>query len=159
MSTTDLTVRLQVRDVEPEDLPALGWSGGPAHLRVLAETWQRAQIEEVALLGLEAPNGRLVAVGGVDLTSTPGVGGLWMLAVRPSWQSLGVGTLLIGALEGAAAGRGLAEVELSVEDDNPDATRLYRRLGYAPVGRREDTWPLDDGSLHRTVTTVLRRPL
>lgn len=154
-----LPVRLTVRDLEPEDLPGLSWSGGPAHLRVVAESWQRTLSEEVVLLCVEAGNGQLVACGGLDLVKEPQAGELWMLSVHEAWQSLGVGTLLIGALEQEAAVRGHRRVQLSVEDDNPRAAALYRRLGYRPAGRREESWPLDDGTLHRTTTTVLRRQL
>ncbi len=157
--TRTLTLRLTVRDVEPEDLPALDWSGGPAHLRVVAESWQRTLADEVVLLCVEAPSGQLVGLGGLDLVKAVGAGELWMLSVHEAWQSLGVGTFLVEALEQAAAARGLRRVQLSVEDDNPRAAALYARLGYRPVGRREESWPLDDGSQHVTTTTVLARDL
>ncbi|WP_114559064.1 GNAT family N-acetyltransferase [Desertihabitans aurantiacus] len=154
-----LTVALTVRALEPEDLPDLHWSGGSAHLRALAEAWQRTLEGEVGLLCLQASNGRLVAVGAVDLVKEPDTGELWMLSVHEAWQSLGVGTLLVEALEDVARRAGRTAVQLTVEDDNPRARALYERLGYTAVGRRAESWPLDDGSTYRTMTTVLRRPL
>lgn len=147
------------RDLEPDDLTELSWSGGPAHLRVLAESWQRSLDGEVAVLVGELRSGALIASGGVRLTAVPGIGELWMLAVHPFWQSLGVGTALIEALEGRAAAAGHRQVQLGVELDNPDAERLYRRLGYRPCGRRPESWPLDDGSTYHTEVRLLRRPL
>lgn len=157
--TVPLSLELTVRDVEPEDLPALDWSGGPAHIRALAAAWQRTLEDEVVLLGLQAANGRLVAVGAVDLVKETGTGELWMLSVHEAWQSLGVGSRLIAALEDATRDHGHTDVQLSVEDDNPRAAALYARLGYRAVGRRVESWPLDDGSLWTTTTTVLRRAL
>ncbi|SDE69831.1 Ribosomal protein S18 acetylase RimI [Auraticoccus monumenti] len=154
-----LPVALAVRDVEPEDLPGLQWSGGSAHLRAVAESWQRSLEGEVVLVCVEASNGQLVGLGGLDLSKDPVAGELWMLAVHEAWQSLGVGTRLVRALEQAAAQHGRTSVQLSVEDDNPGAAALYERLGYREVGRRRESWPLDDGTTFTTTTTLLRREL
>ena len=42
----------------------------------------------------------------------------------------GVGTQLMAALEAHARAAGLRAVELEVVDTNPDARRLYERLGF-----------------------------
>lgn len=156
-----LTVTLTIRAVEPEDLPALAWSGGSAHLRALAEAWQRTQTDppEVAMRTIALPTGHLIAVGALDLARQADTGVLWMLSVDELWQSLGVGTLLISALETAALEHGRSIAALGVELDNPRAEQLYRRLGYEPVGTREESWPLDDGTIHHTTVRVLRRRL
>ncbi len=154
-----LEVPLRFRDLEPEDLPDLEWSGGPAHLQVLAQAWEESAIGDVAVLVGEIGNGHLIACGGVRLTRYPDVAELWMLSVAGSWQGLGVGSALIGALEDAASRRGHDQVQLSVELDNPDADRLYRRLGYRPHGTRTESWPVDGGEVFVTTTSVLRKSL
>ena len=162
-----IEVTLRFRDLEPEDIPELGWSGGPAHLREIAQAWEDGVAGDVGVLVGEVSTGRLIACGGVRLTRYPDVAELWMLSVAESWQGLGVGSALIAALEDVAAERGHTRVQLSVEFDNPDADRLYRRLGYRPHGTRMESWPVDgcDGNGLRggeefvTTTQVLRKQL
>lgn len=154
-----IEVSLRFRDLEPEDLPDLEWSGGPAHLLELAQAWEDSVAGEVAVLVGEIGNGHLIACGGVRLTRYPDTAELWILSVTDSWQGLGVGSALIGALEDVAAGRGQDHAQLSVELDNPDAERLYRRLGYRTYGTRVESWPVDGGGEFVTTTRVLRKSL
>lgn len=151
----ELTVQLRVLDVEAEDIPDLDWSGGAAHLRALGRAWQDAVAGEVALLMVVTEPGATIACGAVRFET----GVLWMLAVRDGWRSLGVGTALIRALESRLAAHGVRTAELWVEHDNPDARRLYERLGYRAAGERTDSWETDDGGVWTTPVTVLRRPL
>jgi mycothiol synthase len=60
------------------------------------------------------------------------VGFVDVLAVRPDRQGAGIGTaLLLGAFTRFAEA-GLREAQLGVASTNPDATRLYERLGMSP---------------------------
>ena len=52
------------------------------------------------------------------------------LEVAPAYQNRGIGTALIDAIERHAAGLGYFQLGLGVGVDNPDARRLYERLGY-----------------------------
>ncbi len=52
------------------------------------------------------------------------------IAVAAAARGLGVGTQLMSALDAHARAVGLRAVELEVVDTNPDAQRLYERLGY-----------------------------
>lgn len=154
-----LELALIVRDVGPEDLVDLDWSGGPAHLDALANALQRSYNDEAALTMIIAPNGSSIAVGGVDFTRRPGGGELWMLSVRGGWQSLGVGRLLIAALEDRVRDRGLPRATLSVEHDNPRAEALYRRLGYVRTGTELDGWPIGTGRSYVTVCFTMAKQL
>lgn len=147
------------RDLEPDDLGDLDWSGGDAHLRHVAGALGRAYAGDVVLLVGILPNARLVAMGGVDLAKHAGVGVLWMLAVHEALQSLGIGTALIGALERRARDAGCATGRISVEHDNPRALALYRRLGYAAVGTEVESWSVTGNRTYVTVSTVLERAL
>lgn len=155
----------EVRDAEPQDLVELDWSGGAEHIEALARAVQRGYADETAVLLITvgswsaAESARSVAVGVVDLSKRPGAGELTMLSVRESWQSLGLGTILITALEERVRAHGLARAVLAVEHDNPRAAALYQRLGYRQVGSELDGWPVGENRSYATVSFVLERNL
>jgi GNAT superfamily N-acetyltransferase len=72
------------------------------------------------------------------------------LEVAPAWQNRGLGTALIRAAEWHATDLGYRQICLGVGVDNPDARRLYARLGYAEWdhGLVDVTWdePGPDGA-------------
>ena len=55
------------------------------------------------------------------------------LQVHPNWQSRGIGSAVIKDLQGESASTGVP-LELDVAKTNPDAERLYVRLGFRRVG-------------------------
>ncbi|HYP44903.1 MAG TPA: GNAT family N-acetyltransferase [Propionibacteriaceae bacterium] len=154
-----MQLNLTVRDLEPDDLAELDWSGGPEHLRALADAWQRSLLDETAVLVVVLDSGRVVACGAVDYTRRPEVGFLWMVVVHETLQGVGIGSTLITALEARVAERGLSRVQLRVEYDNPRAAALYRRLGYREVGSTVDSWAVAGGRTYVTVSAVLQRDL
>ena len=154
-----MTIDVAFRNQEPSDLSDLDWSGGAEHLTAIAEVLPLMVADEADYLVGELPNGRLVAAGGADLRPTADAGLLWQLAVHPLLQGLGIGTALVTALEQRLRARGYAEARLTVEHDNPDAARLYRRLGYLECGSSVESWPVAGGRRYVTVTTVLCKPL
>jgi ribosomal protein S18 acetylase RimI-like enzyme len=154
-----MCLALEIRELMPEDLSDLDWSGGPAHVAaVAAQVASTYQGHRVLLVGA-LPNARLVALGGVDLVRTPGTGWLWMLSVHEIFQGLGVGTMLVGALEARAVEAGCTRAAISVEHDNPRAARLYRRLGYREVGTELESWPGGGNRTYVTVCAVLEKQL
>ena len=155
----DVAIEVVFRNLEPSDLSDLDWSGGVEHLTAIAEVLPLMVADEVDYLVGELPNGRLVAAGGADLRLSSEAGMLWQLAVHPLLQGLGIGTALVAALEARLRARGRTEARLSVEHDNPDAARLYRRLGYQECGSAVESWPVAGGRRYVTVTTVLRKEL
>jgi len=58
------------------------------------------------------------------------------LAVRPGLRGQGIGTHLLQAVFAFAREKGFASVWLEVVNTNPDARRLYERMGFVPVKRR-----------------------
>ncbi|MGJ6979928.1 GNAT family N-acetyltransferase [Aestuariimicrobium soli] len=157
--TFSISVPVTFRDLQADDISPdrLGWSGGPAHLVAIREALERAWLGEVDLLVGELPTGQLIACGALNHGKQPSE--LWMLSVDARWQSLGVGTALIGALEGRARERGLDRVGLGVEWDNPRAHALYRRLGYVDQGVELDGWPQDDGTQYVTLCATMTKML
>ena len=58
------------------------------------------------------------------------------LVVAPGWEGRGVGSRLMQAAEGWAAGRGLAFITLDTGADNGPARGLYTSLGFIPEAVR-----------------------
>lgn len=143
-----MKLRLRFRDLEAPDLADLDWSGGPEHLRAVADALTAAYAGDVSLLVGTLANGRLVAMGGVDFRTDPASGRLWMLAVDERFQGLRIGTRLIGQLEDRIIVEGRSQARLSVELDNPRAAALYRRLGYTETGPALDRWPVAGGHIY-----------
>src|SRR5262249_19319520 len=77
----------------------------------------------------------------------PGVPVLNHLEVTERWQRRGIGTALVHACEDAARERGFEVLLLGVGLDNPDAKRLYERLGYRDWGNGSivTRWTEPDG--------------
>jgi len=159
----DIVVPLTIRDLTPADLPSCAWSGSAAHLIAMASALDRAERGEVEYLCACPPSGLPVALCGIDYARSPGAGTLWQLAVHGALQSLGIGTLIIGAAEQRIRARGLDRAELAVEDSNPRARALYERLGYAEYGRETQGWneQTEEGHFvwYETLCSLMRKEL
>lgn len=119
------------------------------HAVCFAEPWSVRSIAEVLVMpGTSA----LIAVDGGRLQpslTAPGPAGLviWRrlfdeaeiltLAVLPPWRAQGVGGRLLGAAMADSAAQGAATMFLEVAADNVAAQALYRRHGFALLGRRK----------------------
>ncbi len=73
----------------------------------------------------------------------PGVDELHLLniTVAPAWQGRGFGQSLLGAVRQHARRLQLPRLLLEVRHGNLRAQALYRRLGFAPIGRRVGYYP------------------
>lgn len=80
---------------------------------------------------------------------------LLLLAVRREAQGKGIGTLLLERFGRLSRLRGAARLHLEVRDGNP-AINLYKRAGYALVGRRRDYYNGPEGRRYDALT--LARP-
>ena len=58
---------------------------------------------------------------------------IYRLTVEPDFQSRGIGTALIAAMESEARARGCSHFGLGVAYENPRAHQLYLRLGYSEI--------------------------
>ncbi|GAB3927837.1 hypothetical protein GCM10011575_10900 [Microlunatus endophyticus] len=74
-----------------------------------------------------------IAVGRARLVTTTGRIEIAGLQVLPVHQNAGIGTAVISQVIDTATGAGIPIV-LDVEPDNPDARRLYERVGFRPSG-------------------------
>jgi ribosomal protein S18 acetylase RimI-like enzyme len=154
-----MDLRLGFRDLEATDLSDLNWSGGPDHIRAVAAALEASYAGDVVLLVGFLPNDRLIAMGGVDFRTSDEAGNIWMLAVHERFQSLGVGTELIRALQQKIIDHGRPMARMLVEHDNPRARALYQRLGYSEAGAALDSWPIAGAKTYVTACTIMERTL
>ena len=80
----------------------------------------------------------LATVSGADVAFIAGAAGGWIvqLGVVPAARGQGLGAYLTGEAVGRMRSAGESTVTLNVNANNPHAAALYRRLGFAPAGRR-----------------------
>jgi ribosomal protein S18 acetylase RimI-like enzyme len=158
-----MSLDVTIRDMQSSDVPAMGWSGSPRHVKQLGDQLARARAGAVDYVVACLPSGRVVGKGGVDYEAVPGAGTLWQFAVLAPLQSCGIGSALILQCERRIRDRGLHRAEIDVENDNPRAQALYERLGYVAYGSKVSSWDdeLADGTVTRIETTcvLLRKDL
>ncbi len=95
--------------------------------------------------------GYFIAMPGVDELH------LLNLTVAPELQGRGHGSALLDAVRAHGRIRGLAALWLEVRESNERARALYRRRGFAEVGRRRGYYPAAGG--RREDAIVMRLPL
>ncbi len=160
---TQVVIPLTIRDMTPGDLASCAWLGPATHLASVASALERARDGEMDYLAVCPPSGLPVAIGGANYPKNPSAGTLRQLAVLPALQSCGIRTMLIEALEQRIRARGLHQAELAVEETNPRASALYKRLGYVTYSREPRSWDQEGpaGSITRyeTVCTLMRKNL
>jgi ribosomal protein S18 acetylase RimI-like enzyme len=80
-------------------------------------------------------------IGRVRVTRTAGCIELSGVQLRPGFQPYGICTAIIEDLKAQAAAAGTS-LDLDVEKDNPDARRLYDRLGFIQLGETDQEFKL-----------------
>lgn len=123
-------------------------------------------VERAAEGGSARPGaGRMDDAGGAGGGELLGYAGLWFgdgagdadlltVATLPSARRRGIATVMIAHLLRRARQAGCAAVLLEVRVSNAGAQALYRRLGFAPVGRRRRYYlaPVEDALVMRADT-------
>lgn len=66
------------------------------------------------------------------------------MGIERAHRGLGLGPCLLDTAIAWARAEGLAWIELGVFAQNPRAARLYRRFGFAEIGRIPDRFRIDD---------------
>lgn len=143
---------LIIRPVTSADLPALEWDGEfVRYRRMYAGLYPQTQSGQACMWLIESQQGELIGQAFVMLKSsdTDSADGdqrayLFAFRVKPAWRNQGVGTQLMNFIETDLKRRGFAFVTLNVARDNPDARRLYERLGYRVIGTRPGVWSYRD---------------
>lgn len=88
-----------------------------------------------AIYGLLGALWRAAALALLERPLEPGVLLMDGIAVARNARGMGIGTMLLDAVEAEARRRGLGSVRLDVVDTNPKARALYARRGYLVSGQ------------------------
>lgn len=125
------------------------------------EAWSRRQVEDaLALPGThyllagadgEAPAAGAPAVGFALSRAVLDEEELLLLAVTPGCRGRGLGSRLLQRFADAASGRGVRRLFLEMREGN-GAESLYRRHGFASIGRRRHYYRRGSGAPRDAIT-------
>src|SRR5579859_1449295 len=147
-----LTLRLSVifRLAERRDLQKLEWNGEYTHFRrVFQETFEEQRSGHRLML-LADVNDYPVGQVFIQLDSpdnfwhTGRRGYLYSLRVIEPLRGHGIGTALIREAERLLMQDGYHTTSIAAAKDNPDARRLYQRLGYTIAYEDDGRWQYVD---------------
>lgn len=149
---------LVIRQVTKADLPALEWDGKyQKYRRMFANLYHNTRSGRALMWVVETQQGEIVGQAFVMLKSSEhdaadGVNRAYVFAfrVKRAWRNRGIGAFLMGHVEEDLHQRGFNYVTLNVAKENPDAKRLYKRLGYKVIGSQPGIWSFKDhqGKIH-----------
>jgi ribosomal protein S18 acetylase RimI-like enzyme len=149
------TCKLQqvfIRTAARSDLPAMEWDGELKHFRRLfADAYERVEKGDAGIWIAELPDAGLIGQlflslrsGRPELSDGVNRGYIYGVRVRPEYRNCGIGTQLMLAVETDLIQRGFSYATLNVGRDNPNAQRLYERLGYCVVASESGRWSYED---------------
>lgn len=155
-----------IRPVTEADLLALEWEGAyKKYRRMYANLFRNTRTGVTLMWLIESPEKEVIGQAFVmlrsgELDAADGIRRAYLFAfrVRPAWRNRGIGTLLMNYIENDLRERGFRFVTLNVAKENPDARRLYERLGYKVTGSKPGVWSYrdDEGNLQRVVEPAWR---
>lgn len=132
LDSFDISWPVVIRHAVEADVPRLEWFGLMTPFRTfLAADFGRAQAGELIYLVAEVNDFPIGQVE-IDLTrfAEERCGYILALRVLPTHQGQGIGSRLMRTAETLLTERGDRLARLHVEQANPEALRLYQRLGY-----------------------------
>lgn len=127
------------------DLNSMAWAGDALHIEIVREQLNDKSTD-AETLAIYTSNGVPVAKGYVVYDLATGEATISQLATHPNLQSLGLGTMLLCALENTARELGIRKAVLGVESTNPRARKLYEKLGYEFFKSDVDSWEAADAN-------------
>ncbi len=149
---------LVIRAADSTDLSALEWDGLYLKYRRMYQDIYRRALQGIILMWIVETRGgemigqAFVLLKGSDRRTADGRRRAYVFAfrIRPAFRNRGIGSHLMTFVERDLMRRGFKTVTLNVAKDNPDALRLYRRLGYRVIGSQPGKWSYKDheGKLH-----------
>ncbi len=133
---------LDVRLAAPADISAIMTVMHDAFDPRYGEAWSVSQLTgSLSIPGTWAMVAKDPAGGVIGFTLTRLIldqAELLLVAVTRDCRGNGCGRALIDAAAGQARSRGASEMFLEVRDGNDSALALYRKCGFAEIGRRKD---------------------
>lgn len=150
---------LKIRQVTKEDLAALEWDGEYSkYRRMYASLYRDTQAGRALMWMVETQAGEMVGQAFVLLRSGERAAAdgekrayVFSFRIKPDYRNQGIGTYLMGFIQADLRERGYKFITLNVAKDNPDALRLYKRLGYKVIGSHPGKWSYTDheGKTHQ----------
>lgn len=139
-----LTLAIQIRRCQAEDLSNLDWFGLLADHREMVQMAYERQLRGENVMLMADLSGLPVGQVWIDLVrkKQEAAGVIWALRVLPWLRNRGLGRRLVAAAETQILAHGLALAEVGVELNNPNARRLYERLGYQGTRRAREEYVL-----------------
>lgn len=121
--------------------------------RCFPDPWSERMLREhldnqcAAALVARGEDGTILGYGGLLVVLDEGY--ITNIAVRPEYRRQGIAADILQVFENFARGNRLAFLTLEVRASNTAALSLYRKLGYAQVGRRRNYYdhPKEDAIL------------
>ena len=143
---------LCIRSVQERDLHALEWDGAyQKYRRMYARLYKESQENKVLMWLVEIPLQEIIGQVFVMLNSgerdaADGFTRAYVFAfrVKPHWRNKGIGSYLMAYVEKDLCEKGFYYATLNVAKENPDARRLYERLGYKVIGSKPGIWSFQD---------------
>ena len=144
--------QIRIRRLAYEDLPALEWDGEFIHFRnVYQGVYRRMQSGTAEAWVAESPTEGIVGQIFLQLDcDRPELANGWNRAylysfrIKPKYRNLGLGTRMLQTLQDYLVRRKFTRLTLNVARDNPDAIRLYERLGFQIVAEEPGIWSYKD---------------
>ena len=153
-------------DLHRVDLDSIAWCGDALHLDIMRQQLDQAVVDGMVMsetLAVRYIDGTVVAKGYVQHLPSLSKSVISQLATHPQLQSLGLGSMLMSALEARVLAQNIRCVELGVEQSNGKARLLYERLGYRFARTAQDSWQAIDGNgieyVHSTQVDWLEKHL
>mgnify|MGYP000876415664 CR=1 FL=1 len=141
-----------IRPVLERDLYSLEWEGTyQKYRRMYARLFKESQEQKVLMWLIEIPLQEIIGQVFVMLNSgerdaADGFTRAYIFAfrVKPQWRNRGIGSHLMTYVEKDLYEKGFRFATLNVAKENPDARRLYERLGYKVIGSKPGVWSFQD---------------
>lgn len=148
----DWLSQVTIRHLRANDLPALEWGGEYAHFRRLFQdayehTLQGRSILWVADFQGQGVIGQLfiqLFSGRRELANGSDRAYIYGFRIQPPYRNAGLGRRMLTIAEQELRQMGYYFVTLNVSQNNPDAKRLYEKLGYRVIASEPGKWSYMD---------------
>ncbi|MBN2554961.1 MAG: GNAT family N-acetyltransferase [Anaerolineales bacterium] len=161
---------LIIRSLREKDLPDLEWDGEYRHFRRLYRRFYEQMQQGRRMILVAEVEQEIIGQAFVqyfihreDLPPSLLPGYLHAVRVKETFRDQGIGTLLIEQSENVMLSKEMNCSVIAVEKTNPDARRLYERLGYRYFADDDGEWSYqDDQGIYRFVSSpahLLRKNL
>ena len=141
-----IPINITLRPARQADLPKLEWYGQYAHFRNIFRRTFREQLRGRRLMLIADANNFPIGHIFIHLNTDNGDARAYLYSFRvmEMFRGRGIGTRLLQRAEAIAAHRGFRWTTIAVAKDNPQARRLYERLGYPAYADDNGDWSFVD---------------